>query len=98
MIKSNTHSVSVVVYAENILVQRLVLITDETGYPVTVIQCTDERPITRTGIGSDQALARQDIENAINPKRLPLTGFYLKAVPPPELDASNPVDSICVSI
>ena len=69
VIKTNHHTVSVVVHAENILVQRLILITDETGNTVTVIQCADERSVTRSRIGSDQTLARQDVEDGVNPKR-----------------------------
>ena len=65
VIKTNHHTVSIVVHTENILIQRFVLVADETGYTVTIIQCAYEWSVTRTGIGSDQTFSRQDIKDSV---------------------------------
>ena len=68
VIKTNHHTISVVVHAENILVQRLILITDKTGHSITIIQCSNKWSVTRNSVGSNQTFTRQNSKDAINPE------------------------------
>ena len=63
VVKADNHTVSVVIYAEHILVQGYIRIIYKACNTIAIIQGSDKRSVSRCGVCCDQTFSRQNIKN-----------------------------------
>ena len=70
-IKADNHTVSVVVHAEYIFIQGYVGVAHKACYAIAIVQSTDKRSVSGSGVCCDQTFSGQNIKNICNQKWLP---------------------------
>ena len=82
VIKTNNHTISIIINSEHIFIQRFVRITYKTRNAIVVIQCPNKRSISGSSICRNQPFSRKNIKNVGNKKRLPFLFIQCRKHPP----------------